>query len=237
MTKAAKGKAKPPAKAKPSAKAKAKPAPAKKAAPSKAAPSKAAPSKAAPSKAPLATPGAAKAAPSKAAPSKAAKAAPSKAPLATTGAAKAAPSKAPLATTVAAKAAGNAGATTGTAPAKAPKAPKPAPSSVDDGWSDVETSAPRPPAQASLPLPTGVTAEHRAKVAQLVLQLYQSTVDPDAELPNALAFDPNDFDVDPSPFYEALEETFKVEDPSKHAFAGYGGTLKQTIDFIAARWK
>jgi hypothetical protein len=194
--------------AKPAAKARAKAKPAKvaakKAAPKKAAPKKAAPKKAAPKKA----------APKKAAPKKAApiKAAPIKAaPI------KAAPTK--------------------TVPKAAPI--KTAPSSmtssaIDDGWSDVETSAPRP---ARISLSSTVPSDHHAKVAQHVLHLYQSTIDPDAELATVLSVDPNDFDLDPSPFYEALEATFKVEDPSKHEFAGYGGTLKQTIEFIAARWK
>jgi len=146
------------------------------------------------------------------------KAAPKMAPM------KAAPKKAPMKAAKAspAKAAGNAGATTGSA--------------VDDGWSDVETSAPRQ-AQTSLPLSPVVSSDHHSKVAQHVLRLYQSTIDPDAELATVLSVDPNDFDLDPSPFYEALEQTFKVEDPSKHEFAGYGGTLKETIEFIAARWK
>jgi hypothetical protein len=56
-------------------------------------------------------------------------------------------------------------------------------------------------------------------------------------LPTVLAVDPNDCDLDPSPFYEALEDAFKVEDPTKHEFAGYGGTIEHTINFIAARWK
>jgi hypothetical protein len=95
-----------------------------------------------------------------------------------------------------------------------------------------------PSNQTSLPLPEagGVSPAHRSNVAQHVLQLYQETIDPDARLPAVLTVDPNDFDLDPGPFYEALEQLFKVEDTTHHAYAGYGGTIEQTIDFIASRW-
>ncbi|MDB4961226.1 MAG: hypothetical protein JWP01_1225 [Myxococcales bacterium] len=130
-----------------------------------------------------------------------------------------------------------------TRPAKAPPAAaKPAPRSkaarARNGHA--KPTRARPPSnQTSLPLPEGggVSPAHRSKVAQHVLQLYQETIDPDARMPSVLAVDPNDFDLDPGPFYEALEQLFQVEDATNQAYAGYGGTIEQTIDFIASRWK
>jgi CBS domain containing-hemolysin-like protein len=52
-----------------------------------------------------------------------------------------------------------------------------------------------------------------------------------------LATDPNDFDVDPSMFYETLQERLGVAyDEDNDDFGGYGGTVAQTITFLAARW-
>lgn len=52
-----------------------------------------------------------------------------------------------------------------------------------------------------------------------------------------LATDPNDFDVDPGPFYEYLEERFGVsQDPAQSYFGGFGGTIADAIAFITPRW-
>ncbi len=58
---------------------------------------------------------------------------------------------------------------------------------------------------------------------------------PDAEL---LAFDPNDVDaLDPSIFYELLQERFGIEgDESNSSFAGFGGPIKDLIAFVTKRW-
>lgn len=54
---------------------------------------------------------------------------------------------------------------------------------------------------------------------------------------DVLAVDPNDFDLDPGPFYEMLSERFAVPfDDDNDYFGGFGGTLQHTIDFIASRW-
>ncbi len=58
-----------------------------------------------------------------------------------------------------------------------------------------------------------------------------------ARIEDVLAIDPNEWDVDPSPFYETLEAVFGVADPTKTYFDGYGGRIKDTIEFVTRRWK
>ncbi len=56
-------------------------------------------------------------------------------------------------------------------------------------------------------------------------------------LVEVLDVDPNEWDMDPSPFYGTLEAVFRVADPTKMAFDGYGGTVRDTVKFITSRWK
>jgi len=52
-----------------------------------------------------------------------------------------------------------------------------------------------------------------------------------------LEFDPNDFDMDPSMFYELLQEEYGVEyDDGASYFGGYGGRVADTVQFIAKNW-
>ena len=75
----------------------------------------------------------------------------------------------------------------------------------------------------------------RARVEKLVLELFQEHYPGEHDRP--LEIDPNDFDLDPVPFYEALSSTFGVPfDEQKSNFGGFGGTLRDTIDHIASRW-
>ena len=52
-----------------------------------------------------------------------------------------------------------------------------------------------------------------------------------------LEMDPNDFDLDPVPFYEGLSELFDVDfDEDNDNFGGFGGTIAETIAFIVKHW-
>jgi len=87
-------------------------------------------------------------------------------------------------------------------------------------------------AAAAKPIPPELLAE-----VQRVLAIFEGFYDlvPDED---ALAIDPNDFDVDPSPFYEALKSAFALEPaPPDAAFDGLGGTRDRAIHAIAARWR
>jgi hypothetical protein len=73
----------------------------------------------------------------------------------------------------------------------------------------------------------------QAEIMAMARTLYGNK--PDAEL---LAFDPNDVDaLDPSIFYELLQERFGIEgDESNSYFAGFGGPIKDLIAFVTKRW-
>lgn len=58
-----------------------------------------------------------------------------------------------------------------------------------------------------------------------------------SSIEDVLAIDPNEWDVDPAPFYETLDAVFGVADPQKSYFDGYGGRVRDTVDFITKRWK
>jgi hypothetical protein len=75
----------------------------------------------------------------------------------------------------------------------------------------------------------------RARVKELVLEMFEAHYPGDLDDP--LEIDPNDFDLDPCPFYETLSSTFGVPfDDEESNFGGFGGTLGETIAYIAARW-
>lgn len=77
--------------------------------------------------------------------------------------------------------------------------------------------------------------EVRKLVLEMFRDCYPSTPpETDAKI---LATDPNEYDLDPSPFYEYLEEKFAVEqDANNEYFGGYGGKIESTIAFLASRW-
>jgi hypothetical protein len=77
---------------------------------------------------------------------------------------------------------------------------------------------------------------HFAVVKEHVLDIFEGMYGEDAT-EATLRVDPSDRDVDPGPFYETLSQLFNVPfDEDLEQFGGFGGTLKQTIEFIASRW-
>jgi len=95
-------------------------------------------------------------------------------------------------------------------------------------------AAAKPKAAAKPTKPTsGGGALLQGEILAMARQVYGDL--PDARL---LALDPNDVDeMDPATFYEMIGEKFGVTgDPTKQNFAGFGGTIKQLIEFVGSRW-
>jgi len=82
-------------------------------------------------------------------------------------------------------------------------------------------------------------SEHpmHAKTQKAVLAIFRSCYpgdDTDAEI---LAIDPNEYDMDPSMFYEVLEDRMGVpQDPKNEYFGGYGGPIRDLVAFLTPRW-
>jgi hypothetical protein len=80
-------------------------------------------------------------------------------------------------------------------------------------------------------------APRYAEVKKLVIGIYGGFFDHELSDDELLATDPNDFDADPSIFYETLVARFGVPYDEEHDyFGGYGGTIADTIAFITPRW-
>lgn len=78
-------------------------------------------------------------------------------------------------------------------------------------------------------------AKTRTTVLTLFRDCYPSD-EPESD-EKILATDPNDFDMDPSMFYEYVEARFGVpQDPSNEYFGGYGGPVRDLIAFLTPRW-
>ena len=78
-----------------------------------------------------------------------------------------------------------------------------------------------------------------AEVKKLVLDMYRDfyPIDPPETDEQILATDPNDYDVDPGPFYETLQERFGVaNDETNDYFGGFGGKVETTIAFVTKHW-
>ena len=120
-----------------------------------------------------------------------------------------------------------------------PKAPKAAPRSEQvDEFRSYGGKAPSPEERATAVVESQ-DAPRFAEVKKLVLQMYRDfyPIDPPEPEAKILATDPNDYDVDPSPFYETLQERFGVEhDENNEYFGGYGGKVETTIAFLTKRW-
>ena len=72
---------------------------------------------------------------------------------------------------------------------------------------------------------------------QIVLEQFQMFYPDDWTEAKILETDPNDFDVDPCPFYETLQGMFGVkDDPDNDDFGGWGGTIADTIAFVEKHW-
>jgi hypothetical protein len=76
-----------------------------------------------------------------------------------------------------------------------------------------------------------------AEVKKRVLELFRSVYPGDETDEQILAIDPNDYDMDPSMFYECIEGVFNVpQDPNNEYFGGYGGKIETLIAFLAKHW-
>ena len=72
-----------------------------------------------------------------------------------------------------------------------------------------------------------------------VIKAYKQSypADPPESEQTILDTDPNGFDMDPSPFYEWIEELFGVpQDPDNQYFGGYGGPIRDLVAFLTPRW-
>lgn len=75
------------------------------------------------------------------------------------------------------------------------------------------------------------------KTRKAVLELFRSCYPGDESDEEILAIDPNDFDMDPSMFYEVVEDRMGVpQDEENEYFGGYGGPIRDLIAFLAPRW-
>jgi hypothetical protein len=80
-------------------------------------------------------------------------------------------------------------------------------------------------------------ASKRALMQEMVLELWAEIYGDDMSTEEILETDPNDFDLDPSIFYESLQERFDVPfDDDNDAFGGYGGSVADTITFLTKHW-
>jgi len=78
-------------------------------------------------------------------------------------------------------------------------------------------------------------ASKEETVQKHVLELFEGIYGDDVD--DVLSTDPNDFDMDPSMFYELLQEMFAVPyDDDNDYFGGYGGAVRDTIKFLADNW-
>lgn len=78
-----------------------------------------------------------------------------------------------------------------------------------------------------------------ARTLAAVLDAFRASFpsDEDETDEQILDIDPNDFDMDPSPFYEYLEARFGVpQDEDEDYFGGYGGSVRDTVAFLTPRW-
>lgn len=100
--------------------------------------------------------------------------------------------------------------------------------------SGIKTDSPKKRAKAA-----ATSAEHPLfeKTRIAVLAAFRDCYPGDESDEEILEIDPNDFDVDPSMFYEFVEERFGVpQDPSNQYFGGYGGPVRDLISFLTTRW-
>ena len=121
-------------------------------------------------------------------------------------------------------------------PAKAPKA-APAREQVDE-FRSYGGKAPSPEERATA-VSDSQEAPRFAEVRKLVLDMYRDfyPIDPPETDEKILSTDPNDYDMDPGPFYETLQERFGVaSDDNNEYFGGFGGKVETTIAFLTKHW-
>ncbi|MEZ6185417.1 MAG: hypothetical protein R3F62_10455 [Planctomycetota bacterium] len=81
-----------------------------------------------------------------------------------------------------------------------------------------------------------MTDAAKSELTRKVLDAYREIYGDSQSEDEILSTDPNGYDLDPSHFYESLQETFGVPyDPSNDYFGGYGGTVQDTVDFLHSR--
>ena len=82
-------------------------------------------------------------------------------------------------------------------------------------------------------------SEHplHAKTQKAVLAIFRQCYPGDDTDAQILETDPNEYDMDPSTFYEVVEARMGVpQDPKNEYFGGYGGPIRDLIAFLTPRW-
>ena len=75
------------------------------------------------------------------------------------------------------------------------------------------------------------------KTQKAVLAIFRQCYPGDDTDAQILGTDPNDYDMDPSMFYEVVEARMGVpQDPKNEYFGGYGGPIRDLIAFLTPRW-
>ena len=76
-----------------------------------------------------------------------------------------------------------------------------------------------------------------AKTQKAVLAIFRQCYPGDDTDAQILETDPNEYDMDPSMFYEVVEARMGVpQDPKNEYFGGYGGPIRDLVAFLAPRW-
>jgi len=82
-------------------------------------------------------------------------------------------------------------------------------------------------------------SEHpmHAKTQKVVLAIFRQCYPGDDTDAQILETDPNEYDMDPSMFYEVVEARMGVpQDPKNEYFGGYGGPIRDLVAFLTPRW-
>lgn len=82
-------------------------------------------------------------------------------------------------------------------------------------------------------------SEHpmHAKTQKAVLAIFRECYPGDDTDAQILATDPNEYDMDPSMFYEVIEDRMGVpQDPKNEYFGGYGGPIRDLVAFLTPKW-
>lgn len=76
-----------------------------------------------------------------------------------------------------------------------------------------------------------------AKTQKAVLAIFRECYPGDDTDAQILATDPNEYDMDPSMFYEIVEDRMGVpQDPKNEYFGGYGGPIRDLVAFLTPKW-
>jgi hypothetical protein len=98
----------------------------------------------------------------------------------------------------------------------------------------IKTKTPRERATAAS---KAKTHPAHAKTQKVVLAIFRQCYPGDDTEAQILATDPNEYDMDPSMFYEVVEARTGVpQDPKNEYFGGYGGPIRDLVAFLTPRW-